>query len=65
MNANIIKKNPILLKAARLARRILGRGWMRAAHVRGVKANTVFFFQLSRQILFGQSHGAFLMRCTG
>lgn len=43
MNANIIKKNPILLKTARLARRILGRGWMRAAHARGVKANTVFF----------------------
>ena len=59
MNANIIKRNPILLKAARWRGEFLGRGWMRAAHARGVKANTVFFSQLSRQILFGQSQAHF------
>ena len=43
MNTNWIHKNKALLGAARLARRILGRGWMRAAHACGTKRNTVFF----------------------
>lgn len=43
MNTNWIHKNKALLGAARLARRILGRGWMRAAHACGTKGNTVFF----------------------
>lgn len=43
MNTNWIYKNKALLGAARLARRILGRGWMRAAHACGTKRNTVFF----------------------
>ena len=43
MNTNWIYKNKALLGAARLARRILGRGWMRAAHACGTKRNTAFF----------------------
>lgn len=43
MNTNWIHKNKALLGAARLARRILGRCWMRAAHACGTKRNTVFF----------------------
>ena len=43
MNTNWIHKNNALLGAARLAWRILGRGWMRAAHACGTKRNTVFF----------------------
>ena len=43
MNTNWIHKNKALLGAVRLARRILGRGWMRAAHACGTKRNTAFF----------------------
>lgn len=43
MNANLIKRNPVLLKTARFVRKILGRSWMRMAHARGIHENTVFF----------------------
>lgn len=43
MNTNWIYRNKALLRAARLARRILGRGWMRFSHARGMNSHTVFF----------------------